>query len=96
MSFSNLLKKIFTSPRPASRFYEFQVQCNRCGETLDGRVDLYNDPSLEFEDGKEFYFCRKVLMGSGSCFQRVETNFKFNENRDILEKKAVGGEFLEE
>jgi hypothetical protein len=92
----NLLRRLFSSPRPASRFYQFRVRCKRCGEVLEGRIDLYNDPSLDFEEQKTVYFCRKVLVGGGPCYQQVETTFKFDENRDLLERQAAGGEFVEE
>jgi hypothetical protein len=96
MGFLDKLKRIFSPPSHEGRYHQFQVQCNRCGEMLEGRVDLYNDPSLEFEDDKTIYVGRKVLMGSGPCFQQVETTFKFDESRNILEQQASGGEFVEE
>jgi hypothetical protein len=96
MGFFDRLKRIFSPSGPAARYHHFQVRCNRCGEILEGRLDQYNDPSLEFEDNKTIYFCRKVLMGSGPCFQQVETTFKFDESRNILEKEVSGGEFVEE
>lgn len=96
MDFLSKLGKLFSPPRPASRYYEFQVKCKHCGEVLDGRVDLYNDPSLDFEEEKIIYFCRKVLIGGGPCYQPVEVTFKFDESRNVLEQKVVGGEFVEE
>jgi hypothetical protein len=90
------LRKLFFPPRPAERYYRFRVQCKRCGEMLDGRVDLYNDPSLDYESETPVYFCRKVLMGSGPCYQQIEAAFKFDEARSVLERQAAGGEFVEE
>ena len=90
----SFLKKLFSSPGPSSRYHQFQVKCKRCGEVIDGRVDLYNDPSLDYEGGKPVYFCRKVVMGSGHCYQQVEVTFKFDENRNVLERTATGGEFV--
>jgi hypothetical protein len=90
----NFLKKLFSSPGPTSRYHQFRVKCKRCGEILDGRVDLYNDPSLDYEGQKAVYICRKVVMGSGHCYQQVEVTFKFDENRNVLEKTAVGGDFI--
>ncbi len=96
MGFLSKLGKLFSPPRPASRYYEFQVKCKHCGEVLEGRVDLYNELSLEYEVKKKVYFCRKVLIGSGPCYQQVEVTFKFDEGRNVLEQKATGGEFVEE
>jgi len=95
MSFFTKLSRLFFPPRPAGRYHRFQVRCKRCGEILEGRIDLYNDPSLEDEGEKPVYFCRKVLMGSGHCYQQVETTFKFDEGRKILERQVSGGEFIE-
>ncbi len=94
MSILNKVAKFFFPPRPPSRYQQFQIRCKRCGEVLDGRVDLYNDPSLDYESEKTIYFCRKVLMGSGHCYQQVEVIFKFDENHNLLERTATGGEFV--
>jgi len=41
------------------------VQCDRCGEAIQSRVNLSNDLSANYdEDGNVTnYFCRKVLIG---------------------------------
>lgn len=96
MGFLDGIKKILLPPTPAGRYYLFQVKCKRCGEILEGRVDRYNEPSEEYEGGKTVNFCRKVLVGSGPCYQVVEVIFKFNESRNkVLERQIMGGEFLE-
>ena len=82
------------SPRPTSRYFTFQVKCARCGELLEGRVDLFNDPSLDYESEPPVYFCRKVLVGGGPCYQQVEATFKFDEARHVLEQQVSGGEFV--
>ncbi len=94
----SFLKKLFSLP-PSNygRFYEFSVKCKRCGEIIEGQVNLNNDPSLEFgEKGKPYYVCRKVLVGDKLCFQQIEVVFKFNEQRGVLDKQITGGEFVEE
>jgi len=94
----SLLKRIYRTlfpPPPPSRYFRFQVKCKRCGEIVEGTVDLYNDPSLEYEGGPPVYFCRKVLVGSGRCYHPVEVTFKFDENRKVLERQITGGEFVE-
>ena len=81
---------------PAKRYYVFQVKCNRCGEIIEGRVDLDNDLSVEYEGNHAVYFGRKVLMSSsGQCFQQIEVELKFNIDRKLLEKHSVGGQFVE-
>ena len=92
----NFFKKIFTTPsRPASNFYSFAVKCDRCGEVIEGRVNINNDLSVEYEGSRNVYFVRKVLMGNGLCFQQIEVELKFSEPRKLLEKHASGGQFVE-
>jgi hypothetical protein len=90
------LKKLFSggSAKPESRFYAFSVKCKRCGEVIEGRVDLSNDLSVEYEGDNEVYYVRKVLMGGNKCFQRVEAEFKFSSARELIERHVTGGEFV--
>ena len=34
-------------------------------------------------------------MGEGHCFQRIEIELIFDQNRKLLDRKASGGEFVE-
>ena len=87
------LKKLFGGGGSSSgEFYNFSVVCDRCAETIDGRINLSNDLSLDDEGG---YFVRKVLMGSGRCFQQVEATFRFDASRQLLDKQISGGTFVE-
>ena len=95
------LKKLFggTSSQSQKEYYVFQVKCKRCGEILEGRVDVDNDLSVEYESGGDIFYCRKVLMGDGKnlCFQQIEVGLKFNANRKLLERRVEsGGDFVEE
>ncbi|HTX91293.1 MAG TPA: hypothetical protein VMC09_08755 [Anaerolineales bacterium] len=93
----NFFKKLFTPPPSNSgTFHRFSVKCKRCGEIIQGQVNVNNEPSLEFDgSGKPYYICRKVLMGNQMCFQQIEVIFKFNEMRGILERQVTGGEFVD-
>jgi hypothetical protein len=94
----NFFKKLIT-PRPSNsgNFHLFAVKCKRCGEIIHGQVNVNNDPSLEYDgDGKPYYVCRKVLVGSQLCFQPIEVIFKFNDLRGLLDRQITGGEFVEE
>jgi hypothetical protein len=93
----NFLKKIFTSAPAKSpgSFYTFTVQCDRCGEIIAGHINLDNDLSADYEGGHELYHVRKVLMGSGTCFQRIEIEFDFDSSRKVLDHQASGGRFVE-
>ena len=92
----NFLKKLFSSqPATPKNIYTFNVKCKRCGETITGRVDLANDLSADYEEGGDVYHVRKVLMGENRCFQRVEVFFKFDANKQVIEKDIIGGEFID-
>lgn len=95
----NFLKKLFGgfSARPEKRYYVFQVKCKRCGEIIEGRVDLDNELSVEYEQGGDFYYARKVLMGDGSnrCYQQIEVGLKFDQSRKLIDRRIEsGGEFV--
>jgi hypothetical protein len=91
------LKNLFGggSARPEKRYYTFKVKCNRCGEVIEGRVDLDNDLSLEYEDDSTYYIVRKGLIGNNRCFQQIEVEMKFNSDRQLIEQQAQGGKFVE-
>ena len=89
------LKKLFGGGALSSSnsdFYTFSVHCDRCGEIIEGKVNLNNDLSLDDEGG---YNVRKVLMGSGHCFQQIEVTLKFNASRQLQEKQISGGKIVE-
>ncbi len=90
------LRNFFTSPPRMERFYMFSVKCFRCGETIRGQVDVRNEPALESTGNeKPIYSCRKVLIGSGRCFQQIEVVIKFDEDRRVIDRKISGGSFIE-
>jgi hypothetical protein len=92
-----ILKKLFSVPTTAQTdFYSFAVKCNRCGEVIEGRVNLSNDLSPDYEGGRDVYYGRKVLMGSGLCFQQMEVELKFNPARKLLERQVSGAEFVDD
>ena len=93
----NYLKRLFAGPnaKAEKRYHTFQVKCNRCGEIIEGRIDLDNDLSIEFEDNRNVYYGRKVLIGGGRCFQQIEVTLKFSSTRAVIEEEIHGGEFVE-
>jgi hypothetical protein len=93
-------KRLFSGGSKPSKkaIYTFSVKCKRCGEIIEGRVDLDNDLSVEYESGVDIYYCRKVLMGDGKnlCYQQIEVGLKFNADRNLLERRVEsGGDFVE-
>jgi hypothetical protein len=93
----SFLKNLFSggSKRPEKKYYVFQVKCKRCGEVIEGRIDLDNDLSIDYEGDKNIYFGRKVLMGGGRCFQQIEVEMKFTPERQLIERQVKGGTFVE-
>ncbi len=92
----SFLKNLFSGPKKHEKsYYVFQVKCKRCGEIIEGRVDLDNDLSLEYGDKSNVYFGRKVLMGNSRCFQQIEVELKFTPERTLIEREAKGGTFVE-
>jgi hypothetical protein len=98
----NLLEKIsriFSSQKDIdNRAYWVITKCNRCGEIIKSRIDLYNDLSIDYDDpGKSpVYFCRKTLMGKGHCFQRIEVKLTFDSNKKVINREISGGKFIDE
>ena len=74
-----------------------EVSCGRCGEAVRARVNLNNDLSLLDKGVHERaqYFCRKVLVGQSGCYQRIEVELYFDTQRNLVEKKVLGGQFTE-
>lgn len=95
-----MLKRLWKSLTSSGggRDYWFYVRCDRCGEVLQGRIDMMNDLSLVYaeDDRGDYYFTRKVLMGSKRCFQRIEAEFEFDRGRKLLTKDVTGGIFVSE
>jgi len=74
----------------------FKVKCNRCGEIIEGRVDLDNELSIEYEDDRQIYISRKGLIGSGEnhCFQQMEVTLKFSSTKAVIDEQIQGGTFV--
>ena len=98
MSFLKKLSQFFSTPaRPDDSAYWITVKCNRCGETIHTRINLYNDLSADYsESGEPVYICRKMLMSEGGrCFQRVEVELKYSAKRQLLSRDISGGSFVD-
>jgi len=89
------LKNLFggTPAKPEKNYHTFNVKCRRCGEIIEGRVDLDNDLSLNDEGNG--YIVRKGLIGGNRCFQQIEVELNFTSARQLMEKTITGGTFVE-
>ena len=96
MNFFKNIQSLFSAPPSADkRSLWLFVQCDKCGEVLRGRVDLYNDLSNQYE-GASAYFCRKVLIGGQRCYQPIEIELSFDKNKKLIDQKIKGGKFVDE
>jgi DNA-directed RNA polymerase subunit N (RpoN/RPB10) len=92
----NFLKRLFGGAvRPATDILPITVKCLRCGEVVRGQIKLYSEVSADYDDsGRERHFCRKVLIGSGRCFQSIEVVYTFTAARTVLSREITGGVFV--
>jgi hypothetical protein len=95
-----LSKVLSSSPRPRTeRALYLYVVCNKCGENLRARVDVWNDLTPEYEENREdaaSYHCRKVLVGDKKCYQPIELQLKFDKNHNLIDQQIYGGKYIEE
>jgi hypothetical protein len=96
MKLINMLTNLFTGSLKDNSFW-ITVQCGRCGEVIQTRIDLNNDLSVEYGEGDKdsTYFCRKVLIGKKGCYLPVEVELKFDSRRNLVEKQIKGGKFVD-
>ena len=94
----DFLKRLFGgTARPANDLLPITVKCSRCGEMVRGQIKLYSEVSTDYDEaGQEKYFCRKVLIGSGRCFQSIEVRYTFTAARAVLNREITGGVFVGE
>jgi hypothetical protein len=100
MSLLQRILKVFSggSGMGGSMLYPVKVKCNRCGEFLTAKVNLANDLSVEYgsSGSPQSYSCRKIVQGSGRCFQTIEVVLHFDSHRTLKEKEIHGGTFVDE
>ena len=80
------------------RAFWVYVRCDRCQEAIRLRVDLYNDLSIQYGEGKddEVLFTRKMIMGNKDCHERMIMELTFDKHRRLKEKSIEHGGFITE
>lgn len=98
MGFFQKLSRLFS---PSSQRVEdascwIEVCCSRCGEVIRARVDLRNDLSIDYDEkgGVSGYHCRKVLIGSGRCYQQIEVALSFGPDHRLSSQDVRGGKLM--
>lgn len=97
MAFLKKLSGFLSSPnREEKDSYWIYARCAYCGEKLRTRISLFNDLSASYaeNDGQDIYICRKTLVGNQRCFRRIEIKLNFDDNRKLIDREIVGGEFI--
>jgi hypothetical protein len=89
----------FFSSKPAEDqvSYYIKVKCNRCGEEIQARINLFNDLSIEYDDSGNTsgYVCHKIIVGSQRCYQPIDVSLTFDSKRKLVDKQIISGMFLE-
>jgi hypothetical protein len=98
MRFINWLSKWMIKGASPDYHHMIFVRCSKCGETIEARIDLRNDLSIQYGDDGEadYFYTRKSLVGSSLCFERVEIELTFDDDRKLIGRNITGGEFLSE
>jgi hypothetical protein len=97
MGFLGKLKQLF-SVKPTSPLLDVAVRCNRCHELIHTQINLHNDLSEQYDGDTSTYYCRKGLVGSGEnrCFQQIVIEYIFDANRNLIDRRVEGGQFVDE
>jgi hypothetical protein len=98
MGFFKKLSGLFAAPPSNEQnAYHVTVKCNRCGEVIKARVNLFNDLSLEYDSNGNLssYICHKVIVGDQRCYQPSAIILTCDSNRRLQEKEITGGQFVE-
>ena len=95
MSFFKRFSKLVSPPVDRNAYWVY-VKCDRCGEKLQTRINLNNDLSINYGDkeGDDSYYCRKIIMGTGKCFERIEVELTFDNSRNVITQEIQGGKFI--
>lgn len=98
MSLLKRLGKLLAGePRPDSSALWVHVRCCRCGEVIAARVDLRNEPSIQYDSSGQLsgYHVRKVLVGgTRRCYQPIEVELSLDPSLRVVDRQITGGEFI--
>ena len=94
------LRRLFSrSPgREADNALWLYVQCDRCGEVIDVRVDRrYDLASNLLDPGEEgpAYTVHKDVVGD-QCFRRISVTLGFDRRFNVVEQDIQGGRLQSE
>ena len=92
MGFLDRVKSLFAAPAAGDpNALWLYVRCARCGAPLAVRVDLRNEPSIDYEAGG--YALVKEMMDN-KCFTLMTARVRFDARRTVVEQTVDKGEFI--
>jgi hypothetical protein len=96
--FKNLANLFRGGAGGSTRNLTIYLLSRRCNEPIMGQVDLLNELSLTEEGSDHAYYSRKVFSTSGQnrCFDQVEVELWFNQNKQVVEHQVLGGRWLDQ
>jgi hypothetical protein len=97
MSFLKKLANLFGGSSEENIHREY-IRCARCKEKLAVRVNLNSELTPQYEEGEGAYYVRKGVSGSGEtrCFQMIEVELYFDQDKRLVSRHISGGEFITE
>jgi len=95
MGFLKKLSQLFASDSEDNIHREY-VRCSRCGEKIAVRVNLSSELTPQYGEGEGAYHVRKGVLGSGEtrCFQTIEVDLYFDQDKRLISRYITGGEFI--
>lgn len=95
MGFLKKLSQLFAGDSERNIHREY-VRCSRCGEKIAVRVNLSGELTPQLDESEGAYYVRKGVLGSGKtrCFQMIEVELYFNQDKRPVSRYISGGEFI--
>jgi DNA-directed RNA polymerase subunit RPC12/RpoP len=95
MGFLKKLSQLFAGSEESNVHREY-VRCSRCGEKIAVRVNLSNELTPQLDESEGAYYVRKGVLGSGEtrCFQMIEVDLYFDQEKRLISRYITGGEFI--
>ena len=92
MGLLDRVKSMFAAPAAGDpNALWLYVRCARCHTPLAVRVDLRNEPSIDYEAGG--YVLNKEMMDT-KCFTKMTAHVRFDARRAIVERTVEKGTFI--
>lgn len=91
MGILDRVKSVLASPGGDANALWLYVRCGCCGTPVAVRVDLRNEPSIDYENGG--YILHKEIMDS-KCFTLMRAVVRFDDQRNVIDRSIDKGAFI--